>query len=146
MKFSHRILALLLTVTSVQALEIQIDYTYDTDEKRAAMEAVADFFGEMIQDTMLEIDPHDFDTQFFDATWTPRITQPTTGVSNFALTTDMVIPEDTIIVYVGSRDLSGSIVGQAGPGGFTNASHAIGPRLECPSLPTAPLSLLDRTF
>ncbi|MEM6883717.1 MAG: matrixin family metalloprotease [Verrucomicrobiota bacterium] len=105
---------------SLMSLEIQIDYTYDTnnffntDEKRAAIEAVADFYGDMISETLLRIDPADFTS----ASWTPSITHPSTGAS-IDLTELSVVPENVIIVYVGSRELGGSTAGQAGPGGFS---------------------------
>lgn len=106
-------------VTPLQAIDIQIDYTYDTgnffntDEKKAAMEAAADFFGEMIDDTLLRIDPADF----LFATWTAKITNPTTGLTEDIV--DPVIPENVIIIYVGARSLPGSTVGLASTGGFS---------------------------
>ncbi|MGJ8640609.1 MAG: matrixin family metalloprotease [Opitutaceae bacterium] len=119
-KLSLSLLATTLTPYPAQALEIVIDYTYDTsnffdtDEKKAAIEAVAKFYGDMIQDNLLRIDPDDFS----QATWTPTMSLPETGVST-PIPSLQVIPEDTIIVYVGARELGGSTAGIAGPGGFT---------------------------
>ncbi len=102
----------------LSALTIQIDYTYDTNnffdtqEKRDAMEAVAKFFGDRIQDNLLRIDPAEFPGQ----SWTARVTNPTTAEE--LLLPDLVVPEDTIIVFVGARELGGSTAGRAGNGGF----------------------------
>ena len=38
--------------------------------------------------------------------------------------TDRTIPADTLIFYVGGRDLPGSTLGQAGPGGFSSSGVA----------------------
>ncbi len=100
------------------ALEIRIDYTYDTGNffdtqtKRDAIEAVADFYGSMINDTLLRIDPADFS----QASWTASMFHPATGETQTI--PDLVVPEGVIIVYVGARELGGSIAGSAGPGGF----------------------------
>ena len=111
-----------LTPGFLSGLEIEIRYDFDTNnffdtaEKRAAMEAVADFYGSMIQDNLLEIDVTPFQLEDTGNTWTAFINNPSTGsqVSLF----ELVVPEDTIIVYVGSRDLSGNLRGIASPGGF----------------------------
>jgi len=117
-------MSLLLSPWVLQAeIEIRIDYTYDTnnffdtDEKRAAIEAVADFYGSMMNDTLLRIDPADFS----QASWTPRITHPTTGVSPFSVSGLSVVPENVIIVYVGARELGGTTAGRAGPGGWSGS-------------------------
>jgi hypothetical protein len=104
---------------AAHALEIRIDYTYDTGNffntqlKRDAIEAVADFYGNMINDTLLRIDPADFS----QASWTATITHPTTGGTQTI--SELVVPEGVIIVYVGARELGGSTAGSAGPGGFS---------------------------
>jgi len=102
--------------SSLSALTIQIDYTYDTNnffdtqEKRDAMEAAAQFFGDRIQDNLLRIDPAEFPGQ----SWTATFTHPTTGEA--LRRPDLVIPEDTIIIFVGARELFNSTAGQAGSG------------------------------
>jgi hypothetical protein len=58
------------------------------------------------------------------ATWTPNIRHPSdlgeddVSENIIDLTTDMAVPEDVIVVYVGSDDLDGGIAGKAGPGGY----------------------------
>lgn len=114
---------LLATASPAAAVKIQIDYTYDTgnffntDEKRAAMEAVADFFGSIIADKLLRINPADFPS----SSWTPQFFHPSTGASFFG-TPNMIVPEDTIIIYVGGLTLPSYISGQGGPGGYTASS------------------------
>jgi hypothetical protein len=102
----------------LSALTIEIDYSYDSSnffdtlEKRNAIEAVARFYGERLQDNLLRIDPADFS----QASWRARLTDPATGGTVEIM--NPVIPEDHIIVYVGARNLGGSTKGTAGPGGF----------------------------
>lgn len=117
------ILTLTVAISSyVHALTIQIDYTYDTSNffntqaKRDAMQAVADFYGNMIQDNLLRIDAADFP----GCSWAARPEHPATGV--IIDINNLVVPANTIIVYVGARDLGGSTAGLAGPGGWSGSS------------------------
>ena len=111
-----------LTASSLSAIDIQIDYSFDsnnffnTAERRTAIEAVADFYGNILQDNLLRIDS----SEFSNSTWVPLLTNPTTG----ELTTldDIVIPEDTIIIYVGSRQFNGNTSGTGGPNGFASGT------------------------
>jgi len=127
--FSTSCLVLLFSATFLSGVNIRIDYSLDTNgffgdptndndgfkERRDAIEAVAEFFSEILTDNLLAIDP----AEFTDVTWTPRLFHPGTGAL-FNLPTDMVIPEDEIIIYVGGRALGGAGIG--GPGAFTNTS------------------------
>ncbi|MGF1453225.1 MAG: PEP-CTERM sorting domain-containing protein, partial [Opitutales bacterium] len=113
------LLCLGLATAVAPAVEIRIDYTYDTSnffstpERRAAIEAVARFFSELLEDELLEIDPADF-TQ---ASWIATFTHPATGARE--LIENPVIPANTIIEYVGARALSINTTGLAGPGAFS---------------------------
>lgn len=114
------LLALLASISpAFGQIEIRIDYTYDTSnffntqEKRDAMEAVAKFYGDMINDSLLRIDPADFS----QASWSARFTNPSTGSTQPI--PGLIVPENVIIVYVGARNLGGSVVGQGGPGGYS---------------------------
>jgi hypothetical protein len=74
----------------------------------------------MIQDNLLRIDA----AQFPGCSWTAKPSHPATG-----LTIDipnLVVPENTIIVYVGARDLGGNVRGLAGPGGWGGSSTNAG--------------------
>ncbi len=112
---------MLLAATSAAAFTIQIDYTYDTEnffdtrEKRGAMEAVAGFFEDLFADKLLSIDP----SQRSTCTWTARFFHPSTGELESIV--DLVVPEDTLIIYVGARPLPAGTSGQGGPG-FYGAS------------------------
>lgn len=115
-----RLLLLSLLVTNcARALTIQIDYTYDTSNffntqgKRDAIEAVAKFYGDLIQDNLLRIDQAENPGN----SWTATATHPATG--GVLSIPALVVPANTIIVYVGARDLGGSTAGLAGPGGFS---------------------------
>lgn len=111
-----RLPILLLCATgNLSALTIQIDYSLDdnnffaSQESRDAIEAVAKFYGDLIQDNLLRIDP----SEFSQASWTARPRHPATN--QIEEMPDLVVPEDTIIVFVGSRVLSGNTRGIAGP-------------------------------
>ena len=117
----------ILLLQSASAVNFRIDYSLDTNgffgtdsnpdvERREAIEAVADFFSEIIQDNFLEID--NSDSQFPQASWTPRLFNPSTGAI-INLEDNLVIPANEVIVFVGARDLPNSVVGQAGPAFFS---------------------------
>ena len=116
----RRFLLLSLVIAPpLPALTIKIDYTYDatnffnTQAKRDAVEAVAKFYGDMIQDSLLRID----EAEYPGNTWTAVTTYPATGGTlNLP---GLVVPANTIIVYVGARDLGGNTAGLAGPGGYS---------------------------
>jgi hypothetical protein len=108
---------------SAQAIVIQLDYSYDLNgffEQAGAKEAMrkaADLFEELITDSLLRIDP---DAYFGSGnTWTARASHPGTG--GFIDLVDLIVPADTLIVFVGGRNLGGSI-GLGGPGGIAGGS------------------------
>ena len=117
-KIGGSLAALMLCCTLAQAIEIRIDYTYDTSnffdtqEKRDAIEAVAAFYGGLLTDNLLRID----NSEFTSASWNATFTHPATGLQESVA--NLVVPEDVIIIYVGARELGGSVAGRAGPGGF----------------------------
>ena len=110
-------------ISIASALDIQIDYTYDTNnffdtsEKRNAIETVAKFYGDLLQDNLLRIDSSEFSAS---STWNASISEPSSG--NLIGLGDLIIPEDTIIIFVGSRDLGGFIRGRGGPGGLAQGT------------------------
>ncbi len=111
--------ALLLLATPLSAITIRIDYTYDTanffntPEKKSAMEAVAEFYGSLLQDHLAPIDQ----AEYPGSTWTAITHNPSTGAD--LQIPNLVVEEDTLIVFVGARDLGGNTRGQAGPGGYS---------------------------
>lgn len=111
-------LALIALTQQLLAITIKIDYTYDTSSffntqaKKSAIEMVAKFYGDLIKDKLLRIDA----AQFPSASWTANPLHPVTGGT--LSIANLIVPEDTIIVYVGARNLSGSTLGVGGPGGW----------------------------
>ena len=114
----------LLAATQLGALNIEISYEYDSDnffntaERRNALESVAEFYGNLLQDNLLQID----NTEFFtptntNATWFAVFSNPTTGEQ--VRLEDLVVPEDTIIIYAGSQQLGSFTRGRGGAGSLS---------------------------
>lgn len=101
------------------AITIKVDYTYDsnnffnTAQKRSALEAVASFYGNLLNDKLLEINQATFGG---GASWTANFTHPGTG--DVQLLPALVVPANTLVIYAGGRSLPGITAGQGGPGGF----------------------------
>jgi hypothetical protein len=118
------------------AIEIQLDYSYDTSQffssgnpggaaagaaARSTLEAAADFFSEILQDTFAEIrTPTPFSSATFNGVvrweWEAAFTHP--GLGSTVRLIDPAIPADTYRIFVGGRSLPGSELGIGGPGGF----------------------------
>jgi hypothetical protein len=97
---------------------IQFDYTYDSGNffgpgttARASLEAAGDFYEGILRDDLAAITPGGSNT------WRASFTDPNTG--DPASIFNSSIPADTLLVYVGARDLDGTALGQAGPGGWS---------------------------
>lgn len=107
------------TSLSVCALTIELDYSYDTNGffqqagAKEAMRQAADLFEDLIEDSLLRIDPNFYAGT--SNTWTARASHPGTGGTIDLV--DLIVPADTLIVFVGGRNLGGSI-GLGGPGGI----------------------------
>ena len=71
----------------------------------------------MIQDSLAPIDPDIYSGS--ENTWTAWASHPGTGV--YINLVDLIVPADTLIVFVGGRDLGGAI-GLGGPGGIARGS------------------------
>lgn len=99
----------LLTVT------IQFDYSrdannfFDDPARQQILELAAQTIGSRLDDHLEAIAPSGSNT------WTLSVTNPS-GASSFSLT-DVTIPEDTVIVFVGARVMSS--LGIGGPGAFS---------------------------
>ena len=111
----------IIAATHLSAITIEIDYTYDTNnffdtaEKRAPLEAAAKFFGDLINDNLLEINPNTFVSPS-TTTWTANINHP--GTADTQTIPGLVVPEDTIIIFAGGRKITSGSLGIGGPGGF----------------------------
>lgn len=99
------------------ALSIIIDYSYDTNnffdtqEKRDLFQQAADFYSTRIVDTLTSISPSGSNS------WAAEFTDPSTGQT--VQVQNLFVATDTIIVYVGGRDLEGGTLGVGGPGGYS---------------------------
>lgn len=99
-------------VSSSQAgLIFQFDYTYDTGgfftaSRKQVLEAAATYLESRIEDNLAAI-PAASSPQ----TWKPTFNNPTTGVQ--LQLTGVSIPAQTMVVYVGARNIGGSTLAQA---------------------------------
>lgn len=106
-------------------LEIELRYDLDTGNffdqagAKEAMEAAAEFYEELITDELGAINSADFQVAgSLTRTWTPTYLEPNNGNAEtlIASAADLVVPADTLIIFVGGRALTTS--GQGGPGGI----------------------------
>jgi len=115
---------MLLSGSVASALTIELDYTYDTNGffdqagSKEALRAVADFFEERIHDNLLEINQNTFGS---GNSWSAIFPHPGTGLEQRVA--GLIVPEATIIVYVGGRPLGGP-VGWGGPGGWSGSASS----------------------
>ena len=105
------------------AITIELDYRFDggffdSTERRTAMRAVCDYFESILGDSLAEIDSSDFPS----ASWDARVTRPDTGER--ASLGNIVVPQDTILLFVGGRPL-----GFAGNGGGSGFSASASPNI-----------------
>jgi hypothetical protein len=102
----------------LQAIEIQFDYRFDTtgffDEpaSRDVLEAAADTF-DVLLDSLDPIAPSGVNH------WTAVFFNPTSGQQD--ILGDLTVPADTLIVFVGARNLGNNQLGEGGPGGFSGS-------------------------
>ena len=100
-------------------IDIVFDYTYDTNnffapqERRDTLDAAAAVFEARILDDLTAIEPGEQDT------WSAVFANPQSGFQ--VSISNLTIPADTIIVYVGARNLTSGL-GLGGPGGFSALS------------------------
>lgn len=115
----------LAAINPTRAIVINISYQFDTQgffdlqPRREALEAAASAF-EVFTDNLAAITPgtrYNVGTpdEFAD-TWTAQFEHP--GQAGNATVVDLTIASDTMIIYAGGKNLSGSTLGFGGPGGF----------------------------
>jgi hypothetical protein len=113
---------LLLHAPAAGAINFVFDYTYaggtflDDPGVMSLLDTAAAEFTPFT-DNLARIDEADFGPP---NTWSARIENPSTG----AYPTDipgLVVPEDTLVIYVGAMELGGTTAGSAAPGGWTIA-------------------------
>lgn len=120
------VLCILAPAGRASAIDIVFDYSLDTNNffstqaRRDALDTAAAVF-EVFTDSLSAIVPgteYNVGTpQYFKDTWTAKFTHPGTGEPGYTVT-DLAIPADTILVYVGGRDLPGLTLGEGGSGGY----------------------------
>ncbi len=138
------VLGVLVFSVNASAVNVVIDYTYDStnffgvgnpggavagQQARDALDAAADYFSGITNDTFSEIStPPQYNSQFFDGQvtweWTLNFSHPTNGTN--VVLTDQTIAADDYIIYAGSRPLSGTTIGEGGPGGWGWSSNPSG--------------------
>jgi hypothetical protein len=107
---------------TLMALAIQIDYSLDsnnffsTQTKRDLLQLAANTIAAQVNTNLAAIVPGGVNT------WAATFQSPSTGTS--LIVTNLTIPANTIVIYVGGRNLSGSEAGFAGPGGFNATGTA----------------------
>jgi len=98
------------------ALSVRLDFSFDEaglfddPDARNAMAAAAGLF-EGFADSLDAISPGGVDT------WDAIFSDPSTG--DVISLTDLSVGADEVIVFAGARELSGSVLGLGGPGGFS---------------------------
>ncbi|NNE92626.1 MAG: PEP-CTERM sorting domain-containing protein [Verrucomicrobiales bacterium] len=116
--------ALLVNVVSApvsRGFDIIFNYDFDTNNffgtagsaQRTALEQAGAFYESIIGDDLDAIDPTQ-DT----STWQAIFKDPT-ATTNDVSVTDLVVPADTIFIYVGSEDRGAGNLGLGAPGGFS---------------------------
>src|SRR6476620_11523061 len=93
------------------SLTVQLDFSFDTGNffdtaaKRSVLQAAVNAAVAPYGDHLAAINP----SPLLDNTWTATIANPATG-SNSNIT-NAIVPEDTLVVFVGARDISALGVG-----------------------------------
>lgn len=116
-----------LAVVPAVGVTIDFDYSLDTNKffidnptARATLERAGAFYSDILTDTLSGITPGGGNT------WDIRFTHPTTGLAPYDPVfnptgwhiNNPTIPADTLVVYVGGRNLSGTALGEAAAGGW----------------------------
>ncbi len=103
-----------LSATQADAITLQLDYSYDSNNffdtalKRTVMNSAASYFGSRINDSLGAIQSaggDSFTAGFFD---------PGTGL--LTRLNGYNVAADTLVVFVGGRELGGNTLGLGGPG------------------------------
>lgn len=110
--------SILLTSSSRGGIKIDLRYDYDTNGffaqpgAKEAMRACADFFETILTDELAEINAATSGNS--QNTWSARPRHPETG--NTLVLKDLIVPENTVIIFLGSRNLGATTTGQASTG------------------------------
>ena len=110
-----------LEARTLPAITIAIDYTQDSEgffneqDRRDALQAAADMIAFALRDDLAAIIPSGQNN------WTAFFSHPGNGGDSSI--SNLVVPADTLILFVGGMQLSGPIA-QGGPGGYSASGDA----------------------
>lgn len=99
------------------ALAIQVDYSFDSSgffassSRRDLLEQAANSLASRLNDSLTAIVPGGINS------WTAQFPNPATGATSSI--SNLVVPANTLIVYVGGRELGGSTLARGGFGGWS---------------------------
>ncbi len=110
-----------LSAQQAQAITIEFNYDYDSNnffsaQEKNTLNAAGAFFESRLTDSLTAITSAG--TNHFNAVFDRPDTGSNTTINDFS------VSSDTLIVYVGGRDISGSTLGVGGPGGFSASSFS----------------------
>ncbi|MGC3990754.1 MAG: matrixin family metalloprotease [Chthoniobacteraceae bacterium] len=108
----------IVSVLPGRAINIVFDYSDDTNNffannptAKTDLEAAGQFFDSRLSDSLTAINSSGSNS------WTATFTNPSTG--NSTSVTNPSIAANEILIYVGGLSLSGSTLGEGGPGGYS---------------------------
>lgn len=117
-KFARRPQIELLEARLTPTVTIDLDYRFDASgffndpARQAILQLAADTLGSRLNDSLTGIVPSGGNT------WQAQFTNPANGIQ--ASIPNLVVPANTLIIFVGARDLpSGGELGEGGPGGLS---------------------------
>lgn len=139
------LLLLCVLASPAAAIDVVIDYSYDTSNffgagnpdgetaglnARASLEAAAGYFSDILDDTFSEVrTPDPYQSQSFPSTyiwqWTARFTDPTEGTLEILY--DPTFAENEYRIYAGARTLPTGTLGVGGAGAYSINFYGTGP-------------------
>jgi len=117
-----------LSTQQAQAITIEFNYDFDSsnffsDQEKNTLNAAGTFFENRLTDSLTAITS--IGTNHFSARFNRPDETPSTDINNPNTTiNDFSVISDTLIVYVGGRNIGGSTLGVGGPGGFSASSSS----------------------
>ncbi len=117
------VLATAMILAAMRAAEggvvLEFDYRFDTHSffagesaARAALEAAGSFYESILDDDLRALVPRSLNT------WKIELTNPATGEEE--VISNPTVAADTLLIFVGARELEDNILGRAGPGGWSS--------------------------
>jgi hypothetical protein len=118
-RFIPLLVASLAALSPVARAQVSITFDYSLDSSgffgnsaaRAVLDSAASALQSRLADTLDAISPGGGNS------WSANFANPATGTQTSV--TDLNVPANTLIIYVGAHNLGGSTLGQGGFGGFS---------------------------